>query len=108
MDRRRFAHLSALALASTQVRVSGQSISNSMSATRHVGIAAVGLGSIAEVFMHAVAASSNARITGLVTGHPAEKGVKFGALYNVPKNSIYTYETFGQVRDNPAVDAVYI
>jgi predicted dehydrogenase len=108
MDRRHFAHLSALALASTQVRVSGQATDKSTLAIGHVGIAAVGLGSIAEVFMHAVTASSNARITGLVTGHPAEKGVKFGALYNVPGDSIYTYETFDRLRDNAAVDAVYI
>jgi len=80
------------------VSVSGQSTDNSTSAVGHVGIAAVGLGSIAEVFMHAVTASSNARITGLVTGHPAEKGVKFGALYNVPRNSIYTYETFDRLK----------
>jgi predicted dehydrogenase len=72
MDRRHFAHLSALALASMQVRGSGQATDKATSAIGRVGIAAVGLGSIAEVFMHAVTASSNARITGLVTGHPAE------------------------------------
>src|ERR1700722_3588804 len=93
MDRRRFAYLSSLALANVKVHVYGQSTDSSKS-TGHVGIAAVGLGSIAEVFMHAATASSNARITGLVTGHPAEKGAKFGALYNVPSTSIYTYETF--------------
>jgi predicted dehydrogenase len=108
MDRRRFAQLSALALANMHVRASGQSSDSSTSANRRVGIAAVGLGSIAEVFMHAVSSAPNAQITGLVTGHPATKGVKFGALYNVPGNSIYTYETFDRLRDNPAIDAVYI
>ena len=76
--------------------------------TRRVGFAVVGLGSIAEVFMRAVASSENASLTGLVTGHPAEKGTKFGGEYNVPQSSIYTYETFDRIRDNKAIDAVYI
>jgi predicted dehydrogenase len=108
MDRRRFTHLSAFALANLQLRVSGQAAGSSTSANRRVGIAAVGLGSIAEVFMHAVSSSPNPKIAGLVTGHPVEKGEKFGALYNVPKNSIYTYETFDRMKDNPSIDAVYI
>ena len=108
MDRRRFAQLSTLALASMHLRAYGQSTDSSARASRRVGIAAVGLGSIAEVFMRAVSASPNAQITGLVTGHPVEKGTKFGALYNVPKSSIYTYETFDRLKDNPAIDAVYI
>ena len=108
MNRRHFAKLSALTLAGTQLRASAQSNHNTTSADGRVGIAAVGLGSIAEVFMRAATASPNTRITGLVTGHPAEKGVKFGALYNVAGNSIYTYETFDRIRDNPAINAVYI
>jgi predicted dehydrogenase len=108
MNRRRFAQLSAFALAGSQVRASGRTNNRPAPASRRVGIAAVGVGSIAEVFMRAVAATPNARISGLVTGHPAEKGVKFGKLYDVPQNSIYTYETFDQLKDNPAIDAVYI
>src|ERR1700677_2663183 len=100
MDRRRFAQLSALTLANMQVRISRQSPDSSISPTPRAGIAAVGLGSIAEVFMRAATATPNARITGLVTGHPAEKGTKFGALYNVPSNSIYTYQTFDHLKDN--------
>lgn len=58
--------------------------------------------------MHATSVSPNARLTGLVTGHPIEKGTKYSAMYNVPTKAIYTYETFDRVRDNPAIDAVYI
>jgi predicted dehydrogenase len=29
-------------------------------------------------------------------------------LYGIPKSSIYTYETFDKIRDNPDVDAIYI
>jgi predicted dehydrogenase len=75
---------------------------------RRVGIAPIGLGSIAEVFMRAVSKCKNAKLTGLVTGHPVEKGRKFGALYGVPATSIYTYETFDQIRKNPDIDAVYV
>ena len=58
--------------------------------------------------MRAVSQTPNARITGLVTGHPAEKGTKFSQQYGVPPSSIYTYETFDRLRDNAAVEAVYI
>jgi hypothetical protein len=65
-----------------------------------VGIAPVGLGSIAEVFMRSVGKAENAKLTGLVTGHPAEKGKKFAGMYGVADSSIYTYETFDRIRNN--------
>jgi predicted dehydrogenase len=109
MDRRRFAQLSASAFASSQLPVSAHETGGApTAATRRVGFAPVGLGSIAEVFMQAVGKTPNARISGLVTGHPAEKGVKFGSQYKVGQESIYTYETFGLMRDNRDIDAVYI
>ena len=108
MDRRRFAQLSGLTLASMHLSAISQSTGNPAPANRRVGIAPVGLGSIAEVFMRAVSKTPNARIAGLVTGHPDEKGTKYGALYNVSKSSIYTYETYDKLKDNAAIDAVYI
>ena len=110
MDRRHFTRLSALALAATRLPASAplKGSEELIPATRRVGIAAVRLGSIAEVFMGAVGKTSNAHLSGLVTGHPAEKGTKFAAQYNVPQNSIYTYETYDRIRDNPAIEAVYI
>jgi predicted dehydrogenase len=79
LDRRRFAYLCTLALANMQMRVSGQSTEKSTSADHRPGY------------------------------RPSRReGSKFGALYNVPRNSIYTYETFDRLKDNPAVDAVYI
>ena len=70
--------------------------------------APVGLGSISEIFMRACQGSSKAKITGLVTGHPDEKGSKYAQQYGVPQDSIYTYETFDRIRDNKNIDAVYI
>jgi predicted dehydrogenase len=107
MNRRRFAQLSAASLAATRFSGFGQAV-NGAAVSRRVGIAPVGLGSIAEVFMMAVGKTPNAKITGLVTGHPVEKGGKFGAQYGVPKDSIYTYETYDQIAQNKAIDAVYI
>jgi len=67
---------------------------------RRVGIAPIGLGSCAEVFMRSVGKSQNAKLTGLITGHPVEKGKKFASMYGVADSSIYTYETFDKIRNN--------
>ena len=57
--------------------------SQTLPAQRRIGIAPIGLGSWAEVFMRSVGKSENAKLTGLVTGHPVEKGKKFAAMYGV-------------------------
>jgi hypothetical protein len=64
---------------------------------KRVGIAPVGLGSIAEVFMRAVSKCADIHLTGFVTGHPEEKGKKFAAQYAVPASSIYTYDRFDTI-----------
>ena len=102
MDRRSFTKLSSLALAATQLPARAQS------AARPVGFAAIGLGTISEIFMRACANSQTAKITALVTGHPTDKGAKYAAKYGIPASSIYTYETFDRIRDNKDVDAVYV
>ena len=99
MNRRDFTRLSALTLAAT--RLPAQQ-------TKPVGYAAIGLGSISDIFMRACATSQTSKITALVTGHPDTKGAKYAAQYGIPQSSIYTYETFDRIRDNPAVDAVYV
>ena len=103
MDRREFAKLSALALAG------GYLPTNTNAETgKPVGYAAVGLGRISDIFMRACANSQAAKITALVTGHPDTKGAKYSALYGIPKTSIYTYETFDRIRENPDVEAIYV
>ena len=103
MNRRDFTRLSAAALAATQLPLQAQP-----SGTKPVGYAAVGLGTISDIFMRACANSHSSKITALVTGHPKEKGERYAAKYGIPASSIYTYETFDRIRDNKAVDAVYI
>ena len=104
MDRRTFSKLSALTLAGSNL----PSLSAFAQGSTPLRFAPVGLGSISEIFMRACENSPKAKITGLVTGHPDEKGPKYASQYNVPKDSIYTYETFDRIRDNKNIDAVYI
>ena len=72
MDRRRFAQLSALTLAATQLPSEAQSGSRNSAQTpdtgKRIGFAPVGLGSIAEVFMRAVSISQSARLV-TTSGH---------------------------------------
>jgi len=65
------------------------------------------LGTIADHFMRGVLASSNSKITGLVSGH-RDKAERIAAQYGVPKSSIYSYEDMDKFRDNKAIDAVYV
>jgi predicted dehydrogenase len=101
IDRRRFASLSALTLL-------GSRLPAQVPSAKLVGYAAVGLGTISDIFMRACQSSTSAKITALVTGHPEDKGARYAELYGIPRSSIYTYETFDRIRDNPAVDAVYL
>ena len=104
MNRRDFATLSALSLAASRMPGFGQT----PAAQKPVGFAAIGLGSISDIFMHACANTTKAKITALVTGHPADKGKRYAEMYGIPQSSIYTYETFDQIRNNKDVDAVYV
>jgi predicted dehydrogenase len=104
MNRREFTKLSALAVAWKRV----PSFAQAAASQKPVGYAAIGLGTISDIFMSACAKSSTAKITALVTGHPDTKGVKYAAIYGIPKTSIYTYETFDRIRENKNVDAVYV
>lgn len=105
MDRRNFTRLSALALAATRVPSFAQSPPDR---SKPVGYAAIGLGTISDIFMRACAKTESAKITALVTGHPETKGKRYAAMYGIPESSIYTYETYDRLRENKNVDAVYV
>ena len=75
---------------------------------RKIRYAAVGLGRISvDHFMPGTKMGSLGEITAVVSGTP-DKARKIAAQYNVPEDSIYTYETYDRMRDNPNIDAVYI
>lgn len=105
MNRRSFTQLSVMTLAASRLPAFAQ---QSPTVQKPVGFAPVGLGTISDIFMRACAQTPHAKITGLVTGHPEEKGAHYGQQYGVPESYVYTYETFDRIRDNPAIEAVYI
>jgi predicted dehydrogenase len=72
-----------------------------------VGYCVIGLGRIADHFMRGVKGSSTSTITGLVSGH-REKAERIAAQYGVPSSSIYSYEEMDRIRENKAIDAVYV
>ncbi len=75
---------------------------------RRIGYCPVGLGRISvDHFMPGLLQSQHGKVTGLVSGSP-DKARKLAAQYGVPATSIYTYEQYDRIRDNPAIDAVYI
>jgi predicted dehydrogenase len=104
MNRRNFTQLLALTLPAARIPLRAQATPSQ----KPVGYAVVGLGAISDIFMRACAQSQHSKVVALVTGHPQQKGTKYAAVYNLPQSSIYTYETFDQIRNNPDIEAVYI
>ncbi len=73
-----------------------------------LGWAIVGLGHFAcNQILPSFAACGRSQLRGLVSGDRA-KAERVAKAYGVPREGIYTYDTFDQIRDNPAIDVVYI
>ena len=78
------------------------------SGERKIGYCIIGLGRISmDHFMPGTLTSKNSRVTGIVSGH-REKALAQAAKYGVPQSSIYTYETMDEMKNNPAIEAVYV
>ena len=102
LTRRDFAKLGTLTLAS-QFALAAQP----QAPKKKVGYAVIGLGRIAGHFMPGSRSTTNSQITALVSGH-RDKADRIAAEYNIPASSIYNYENFDQIANNPNVDAVYV
>ena len=75
---------------------------------KKVGFAIVGLGKFAtEQMMPAFKETKHARMVALVSGSPA-KAQRLAQEYGVDPKNIYNYQNFDTLKDNPAVDVVYI
>lgn len=75
---------------------------------RRVGYAVVGLGHIAlDEVLPAIVQSKRSRIAALVSGHP-EKAAAVASQYGIDPKNIYNYQNYDGLRDNSAVQAVYI
>jgi predicted dehydrogenase len=110
ISRREFSKLGALGVAAGMVpRGWGQAVVQDPTPWTgpKVGYCVIGLGRIADHFMRGAAASSTSAITGLVSGH-REKAEKIAAQYGVPAGSIYSYDDMDRMRENKAIDAVYV
>ncbi len=106
LNRRDFARLAAAASAASALPSS--LLAQAAPPAKKLRYAPVGLGLISvQHFMPGTRMGQFGEITGLVSGHP-DKAQRLAAEYNVPQGSIYTYETFDRIRDNPNIDAVYI
>jgi predicted dehydrogenase len=73
-----------------------------------LGIAVVGLGhlSLGQI-LPAFGAAKRVRLAGLVSGNPT-KAAAVATLYGVPAKSVYNYQNYESMRENPDIDAVYI
>jgi predicted dehydrogenase len=94
----------ALSVGATAAAACSQTVSQG----KKLGYAIVGLGGygLGQIIPQ-LANCRSSRLAALVSGDPA-KARRVAAEHNVPERSIYSYETFDRIRDNPDVDIVYV
>lgn len=75
---------------------------------QRVGYAIVGLGHLSlEEILPAFGQSKFAKPVALVSGDP-EKAKKVAKQYGIDLKNLYNYQNFDSIKDNPAIQAVYI
>src|ERR1044071_7237470 len=75
---------------------------------KKLGWPIVGLGSLAiNQILPAFAKSEKAKVVAFVSGH-RDKADKLAARYGVEAANIYNYENYDSIKNNPAIDVVYI
>ncbi|MBO0858471.1 MAG: Gfo/Idh/MocA family oxidoreductase [Chloracidobacterium sp.] len=75
---------------------------------KKLGFAIVGLGHLSiNQILPAFAKCEKSKVVAFVTGS-REKGEKLAARYGVNPKSIYNYQNYEALRDNPEVDIVYV
>jgi len=73
-----------------------------------LGFAFVGLGGFArEQLMPGITRCKFCKPVAVVSGHP-EKAAAVASEYGIDSRNIYNYENFDSIKDNPAIDVVYI
>lgn len=75
---------------------------------KKLGVALLGLGSYAQhQLATALQVTQHCRLAGAISGTPA-KLEAWQAKYALPARSVYSYENFDRIADNPDVDIVYV
>ena len=75
---------------------------------RRIGFAIVGLGRLSlQQILPAFAKSKRCKPVALVSGDRA-KALRVAEQYGIKPTSIYDYQTYDQIADNPEVDVIYI
>ena len=105
VSRRTFLASSAIALGSSAIL---SRVNAAEPEQKKVGFALVGIGKLSmEQLLPAFAKCEYARPVALVSGHP-EKAKEQAAKYGIDPKNIYNYENYDTIKDNPAIDVVYI
>src|SRR4051812_28920448 len=75
---------------------------------KKLGFAIVGLGRFgAGQLLRSMPECKLAKPVALVSGHP-DKAKQLAEKYGVAEKSIYNYENFDSIKDNPEIDVVYV
>jgi predicted dehydrogenase len=75
---------------------------------RKLGWAIVGLGNLAiNQILPAFCQCEKSKVVAFVSGHP-DKAHKLALRYGVSPQSIYNYQNYDSIRNNPEVDVIYI
>ena len=105
LNRRDFARLAVAASAASALPAS---LLAQATPARKIRYCIVGLGRISmQHFMPGTRQGIEGEITAVVSGH-ADKAHKVAAEYGIPESSIYSYENYDSIKNNPNIDAVYI
>jgi glucose-fructose oxidoreductase len=76
---------------------------------RKVGYCVVGIGSLSKnQIIPGLAKCENAKLVALVSGHAAEKAPPIVEKYGLNPKSVYSYENYDAIKDNPDIDVVYV
>jgi predicted dehydrogenase len=106
LSRRRFLQATTTLAAASALALRGAETATPP--PKKLGFALVGLGRLStNQLLPAFAKCEHARCTALVSGH-ADKAKDLAKQFNVPEKSIYGYDNFDSIKDNPDVDVVYI
>jgi predicted dehydrogenase len=105
LSRRDFTRLAAAASAATILPTSSFAQASSRKKIRYcvVGLGRISVGH----FMPGTKMGTLGETTAVVSGHP-DKAKSVAASYGISEDSIYNYDNFDKIRDNPNIDAVYI